>query len=266
LTDPRRWKQLSHAQRDALVQAGVHPDQLYLDHTSGAKSSRPAWDALCKALRVGTNPHSPHRPTRWPDHRAGHRPDRRHRLHAPTGGPWPPAVAASHSHPHPADAARTPAITAIVWRSCSACSTPEAPSSPTTACSTSTPSTGSARSFDRGGVGAPQLTHDHVRMAREVIKEYPGIGPQDPDFSQGQRRKEVGQATDTSSTQPASSPRSTSPSWSRSTRKLNVLPVPTARLLPKPLLLSAVIEDAFTREGIRDGHRCHPGRAHPITR
>ena len=29
------------------------PEQLYLDHTSGAKSSRPAWDALCKALRAG---------------------------------------------------------------------------------------------------------------------------------------------------------------------------------------------------------------------
>jgi DNA invertase Pin-like site-specific DNA recombinase len=42
-----------NAQRDALLRAGVHPDQLYLDHTSGAKSSRPAWDALCKALRAG---------------------------------------------------------------------------------------------------------------------------------------------------------------------------------------------------------------------
>jgi DNA invertase Pin-like site-specific DNA recombinase len=31
----------------------VHPDQLYLDRTSGAKSSRPAWDVLCKALRAG---------------------------------------------------------------------------------------------------------------------------------------------------------------------------------------------------------------------
>jgi DNA invertase Pin-like site-specific DNA recombinase len=41
------------AQRDALLRAGVHPDQLYLDHTSGAKSSRPAWDGLCKALRAG---------------------------------------------------------------------------------------------------------------------------------------------------------------------------------------------------------------------
>jgi DNA invertase Pin-like site-specific DNA recombinase len=41
------------AQRDALLRAGVHPDQLYLDRTSGAKSSRPARDALCKALRAG---------------------------------------------------------------------------------------------------------------------------------------------------------------------------------------------------------------------
>jgi DNA invertase Pin-like site-specific DNA recombinase len=41
------------AQRDALIRAGVAPEQLYLDHTSGAKSSRPQWDALCKALRAG---------------------------------------------------------------------------------------------------------------------------------------------------------------------------------------------------------------------
>ena len=41
------------AQRDALTRAGVHPDQLYVDHTSAAKSSRPQWDALCKALRKG---------------------------------------------------------------------------------------------------------------------------------------------------------------------------------------------------------------------
>jgi DNA invertase Pin-like site-specific DNA recombinase len=41
------------AQRDALVRAGVHPDQIYVDRTSGAKSSRPAWDALFKALRAG---------------------------------------------------------------------------------------------------------------------------------------------------------------------------------------------------------------------
>ena len=36
------------AQHDALVRAGVHPDQIYVDRTSGAKSSRPAWDALVK--------------------------------------------------------------------------------------------------------------------------------------------------------------------------------------------------------------------------
>jgi DNA invertase Pin-like site-specific DNA recombinase len=41
------------AQRDALLRAGVAPEQLYLDHTSGAKSSRPQWDGLCKALRAG---------------------------------------------------------------------------------------------------------------------------------------------------------------------------------------------------------------------
>jgi DNA invertase Pin-like site-specific DNA recombinase len=41
------------AQRDALIRAGVAPEQLYLDVTSGAKSSRPQWDALCKALRDG---------------------------------------------------------------------------------------------------------------------------------------------------------------------------------------------------------------------
>jgi DNA invertase Pin-like site-specific DNA recombinase len=41
------------AQRDALIRAGVAHEQLYLDHTSGAKSSRPAWDALYKALRAG---------------------------------------------------------------------------------------------------------------------------------------------------------------------------------------------------------------------
>jgi len=29
------------AQHDALVRAGVHPDQIYVDRTSGAKSSRP---------------------------------------------------------------------------------------------------------------------------------------------------------------------------------------------------------------------------------
>lgn len=41
------------AQRDALLRAGVAPEQLYLDHISGAKSFRPQWDALCKSLRAG---------------------------------------------------------------------------------------------------------------------------------------------------------------------------------------------------------------------
>lgn len=41
------------AQHDALVRAGVHPDQIYVDRTSGAKFSRPAWDAVVKALRAG---------------------------------------------------------------------------------------------------------------------------------------------------------------------------------------------------------------------
>jgi DNA invertase Pin-like site-specific DNA recombinase len=41
------------AQRDALIRAGVPPEHLYIDHTSGAKSSRPHWDALSKALRPG---------------------------------------------------------------------------------------------------------------------------------------------------------------------------------------------------------------------
>jgi DNA invertase Pin-like site-specific DNA recombinase len=41
------------AQRDALIRAGVEPAHLYVDHTSGAKSSRPQWDAVYKALRDG---------------------------------------------------------------------------------------------------------------------------------------------------------------------------------------------------------------------
>jgi Resolvase, N terminal domain len=41
------------AQRNALTRVGVHLDWLYLDRTSGAKSSRPVWDALCKALHSG---------------------------------------------------------------------------------------------------------------------------------------------------------------------------------------------------------------------
>jgi DNA invertase Pin-like site-specific DNA recombinase len=41
------------AQRDALIRAGVDPAHLYIDHTSGAKSSRPRWDELQRALREG---------------------------------------------------------------------------------------------------------------------------------------------------------------------------------------------------------------------
>lgn len=41
------------AQRDALIRAGVDPAHLYVDHTSGARSSRPRFDALCQALRDG---------------------------------------------------------------------------------------------------------------------------------------------------------------------------------------------------------------------
>lgn len=41
------------AQRDALTRVGVDPAHLYVDHTSGAKSSRPQWDAAYKALREG---------------------------------------------------------------------------------------------------------------------------------------------------------------------------------------------------------------------
>lgn len=41
------------AQRDALLRAGVEPSNLYIDHTSGAKSSRPQWDVVCKVLRAG---------------------------------------------------------------------------------------------------------------------------------------------------------------------------------------------------------------------
>ena len=36
------------AQRDALIRAGVTEDHLYVDHTSGAKSSRPQWDVVCQ--------------------------------------------------------------------------------------------------------------------------------------------------------------------------------------------------------------------------
>ena len=40
------------AQRDALLRAGVAEDNLYVDHTSGAKSSRPQWDVVTQVLRA----------------------------------------------------------------------------------------------------------------------------------------------------------------------------------------------------------------------
>ncbi|MEB3369614.1 recombinase family protein [Saccharopolyspora mangrovi] len=41
------------AQRDALIRAGVAEENIYVDHTSGAKSSRPQWDVVNKVLRAG---------------------------------------------------------------------------------------------------------------------------------------------------------------------------------------------------------------------
>ena len=41
------------AQRDALLKAGVAEDNLYVEHTSGAKSSRPQWDVVQRVLRAG---------------------------------------------------------------------------------------------------------------------------------------------------------------------------------------------------------------------
>ena len=41
------------AQRDALLRAGVSAEHLYVDHTSGAKSSRPQWDLAYRVLRPG---------------------------------------------------------------------------------------------------------------------------------------------------------------------------------------------------------------------
>lgn len=39
------------AQRDALLRAGVEAKHLHVDHTSGAKSSRPQWDVVRNVLR-----------------------------------------------------------------------------------------------------------------------------------------------------------------------------------------------------------------------
>lgn len=41
------------AQRDALARAGVEAAHLYVDHTSGARSSRPQWDLVCQVVRAG---------------------------------------------------------------------------------------------------------------------------------------------------------------------------------------------------------------------
>ena len=41
------------AQRDALIRAGVAEENIYVDYTSGAKSSRPQWDVVNKVLRAG---------------------------------------------------------------------------------------------------------------------------------------------------------------------------------------------------------------------
>ncbi|MGH3829772.1 MAG: hypothetical protein ACRDRS_04855 [Pseudonocardiaceae bacterium] len=61
---------------------------------------------------------------------------------------------------------------------------------------------GLERSFDRSGVGATELAHDHVGMVRKVIKEHTGVGSQDPDFGDGQEWQKVGQAMDTGSAEP----------------------------------------------------------------
>ncbi|MHA6806308.1 recombinase family protein [Salinifilum ghardaiensis] len=46
-------EQNPQAQLDALMRAGVADEHLYVDHTSGAKSSRPQWDLVCQVLREG---------------------------------------------------------------------------------------------------------------------------------------------------------------------------------------------------------------------
>lgn len=45
--------QATDLQRDALLAAGVEPDQLYEDHASGKKDDRPQLLACLKALRSG---------------------------------------------------------------------------------------------------------------------------------------------------------------------------------------------------------------------
>ena len=46
-------EQNPNAQSDALQRAGVAETNLYVDHTSGAKSSRPQWDIVQRVLRSG---------------------------------------------------------------------------------------------------------------------------------------------------------------------------------------------------------------------
>ncbi|MHA6801790.1 recombinase family protein [Bounagaea algeriensis] len=46
-------EQNPQAQRDALLRAGVAEENLYVDHSCGAKSSRPQWDVVQRVLRDG---------------------------------------------------------------------------------------------------------------------------------------------------------------------------------------------------------------------
>ncbi len=43
--------QTTDLQKDALVEAGVHPDRIYNDHASGKRDDRPGLEACIKALR-----------------------------------------------------------------------------------------------------------------------------------------------------------------------------------------------------------------------
>lgn len=45
--------QATDLQRDALIEAGVEPEQLYEDHASGKRDDRPGLDACLRALRAG---------------------------------------------------------------------------------------------------------------------------------------------------------------------------------------------------------------------
>ena len=48
-----RWIQTTDPQRDALLVAGIHEEQLYQDHASGKKDDRPGLAACLKSLRAG---------------------------------------------------------------------------------------------------------------------------------------------------------------------------------------------------------------------